>query len=362
MTSGAPTATAGKFIPGAIIQNAITGILYSNTGSTASPVWSVLETSASGFTLPIAETDAATDTGTSFSLTFSALTSGKGENLIGPGAALLTGGIIRQVTMGAATVGAGDVITNTGAYIGTGIRKIIADAATTGIIDFISAHGLTTGIVQQLEGGGVNMLAAGTISYLKMGAATTGIAQLIETTGIYTNSGLRVILAPSATSGILDLISGAGITSGVLSKALAAAATMTTGRYYQAHDGATEVFGIGANGHIHSTASAVPPTILITAAHGITAVALTAGASDTCGIITSTGTQDNVTDSTFTLTFGKTYTVAPKSIQLTAMNAAGAVGTSQPYLVSISATAAVFGVSKSAGAGATPSWCYTIIA
>lgn len=41
-TTGAPVATAGKFIRGAIIQNAVTGINYQNTGTTASPVWSAL--------------------------------------------------------------------------------------------------------------------------------------------------------------------------------------------------------------------------------------------------------------------------------------------------------------------------------
>lgn len=45
ITAGAPTATAGKFIPGATIANAVTGIIYQNTGTTASPVWSVMDTS-----------------------------------------------------------------------------------------------------------------------------------------------------------------------------------------------------------------------------------------------------------------------------------------------------------------------------
>lgn len=48
VTSGAPTATAGKFIPGAIIQNAVSGVIYANSGTTASPVWSVLDTSTGG--------------------------------------------------------------------------------------------------------------------------------------------------------------------------------------------------------------------------------------------------------------------------------------------------------------------------
>lgn len=42
MTTGAPTATVGKFIPGAMIQNAISGVIYFNTGTTASPVFTAL--------------------------------------------------------------------------------------------------------------------------------------------------------------------------------------------------------------------------------------------------------------------------------------------------------------------------------
>lgn len=48
ITTGAPAATAGYFAPGAIIQNAISGVLYSNTGSTASPVWSVISAVPAG--------------------------------------------------------------------------------------------------------------------------------------------------------------------------------------------------------------------------------------------------------------------------------------------------------------------------
>lgn len=39
ITTGAPTATVGKFMPGAIIQNAVDGTAYLNTGTTAAPVW-----------------------------------------------------------------------------------------------------------------------------------------------------------------------------------------------------------------------------------------------------------------------------------------------------------------------------------
>ena len=48
VTTGVPAVTAGKFIPGAIIQNASSGVIYQNTGTTATPVWSIIESSGSG--------------------------------------------------------------------------------------------------------------------------------------------------------------------------------------------------------------------------------------------------------------------------------------------------------------------------
>lgn len=50
IVTGAPVATANKFIPGAIIHNAIDGTNYENTGSTASPVWSIMSAAAAGIT------------------------------------------------------------------------------------------------------------------------------------------------------------------------------------------------------------------------------------------------------------------------------------------------------------------------
>jgi hypothetical protein len=43
ITSGAPAATAGKFIAAAQIKNSVTGITYTNEGTTASPVWNAIE-------------------------------------------------------------------------------------------------------------------------------------------------------------------------------------------------------------------------------------------------------------------------------------------------------------------------------
>ena len=293
-TAGAPAATAKRWIPGATVYNAVTGINYQNTGSTASPVWSVIDTGA-GFSLPTSASDSTTTTGTSFAMTFSALTSGAGQKLTGPGAGLLAGGIIQDIVMGASTVGLGQRIINTGFYTGTGIRQLTANAATTGILDVIFGTGLTTGIAR---------------------------------------------------------------------KTVLAAATLTTGRYESYNDGAVEVFGVGANGHLH-TAQTTAPTVGTVTAHGITAAAVTAGSTDVCGQITTTGTQDNSADSVIPIVFNKTYTVAPKSVTLTPLNNSGAgagVGNSLPYISATSATGFSISVSKSAAAGATPSWTYQVIA
>ena len=40
--TGAPTSVAGKYIPGATVRNAIDGTVYRNSGTTASPAWTLL--------------------------------------------------------------------------------------------------------------------------------------------------------------------------------------------------------------------------------------------------------------------------------------------------------------------------------
>lgn len=52
ITTGAPAATASHWIPGAVVQNAISGVFYRNSGSTASPSWAIIGSSATGATGP----------------------------------------------------------------------------------------------------------------------------------------------------------------------------------------------------------------------------------------------------------------------------------------------------------------------
>lgn len=46
ITTGAPAATAGKFIPGGEVVNAVDGTSYRNTGTTAAPAFTLIPTGA----------------------------------------------------------------------------------------------------------------------------------------------------------------------------------------------------------------------------------------------------------------------------------------------------------------------------
>lgn len=273
ITTGAPSATktAGYFIPGATIPNAIDGTLYQNTGTISVPVWTIIDTSTT-FSLPATATDSTTTTLTSFALTFSALTSGVGQKLTGSGATMTTNGIVQSILMGAATVGAGQVISTTGAYTGTGISKITANNATTGTIQAISATALTSGVVQILTGGGANMLAAGIVQDIEMGAATVGIGQKILTSGVYTGTGVVAWTANALTTGVFLLVSATGLTSGAMQSFTGGGVNMIAG-------GTISAFAMGAatvgNGQ----------TIVTTGVYTGTGILLLTASSATTGVI-----------------------------------------------------------------------------
>jgi|GEM_PF-3303676 len=184
------------------------------------------------------------------------------------------------------------------------------------------------------------------------GAGTANIAVNIVANSLTTSTGALTVSANALISGTTLQLNGVEV-------------TMTTGRYLSAYDGATEVFGIGANGHIHSTVSADPPTIAVTTQNGITAAAITSGGTDTAGIITTTGTNNNGGVSVLQVTFGKTYTTAPKTVLLFPRNSAASKAATTSYLgVFVSATSATtfdITIPADAAAAATPSWNYFVI-
>lgn len=302
-----------------------------------------------------------------------------------------------------ATTGASFSVTNTGVYTGVGMTQLIADSATTGVNTLITGNGLTTGTVLSLTStgtivttgevlniaantattstglarisgtgltdgfgleitsGGANLTATGGGINVLMGAATLGNGIKVSTTGVYTGtSGVLSATANSATTGNILVVNGLGVTSGKILLLNATAATLTTGRYVSVNDAAGEVFGVGANGHLHSTVGATAPTIAVTSQAGITAAAITAGGSDTCGVITTTGTSTGAT--IITVTFNKTYTTAPKTVSLSPANAAAAMPNTGYYISSTTATTFVITVAAGGTYAATPSWYYQVIA
>lgn len=299
-----------------------------------------------------------------------------------------------------ATTGASFSVTNTGIYTGVGMTQLIADSATTGVVTLMTGNGLTTGTVLSLTStgtivttgevlniaansattatglvrisgtgltdgftiqatsGGANLTSSGGIIDAVMGAATVGTGIRVVTTGVYTGTtGVLAVTGNSATTGSIAVLSGTGVTSGKVLIANATAATLTTGRYISCNDASLEVFGIGANGHIHTTQTTAPT--VATNSTGLSAVAVTAGSTDVCGTITSTGTPQSGT--VITLTFNKTYTTAPKVVVYTPANAA-AGGVNTMPIVTQTATTAVFTWPGSGTYAATPSWTYLVVA
>ena len=122
------------------------------------------------------------------------------------------------------------------------------------------------------------------------------------------------------TTGLGVSIVAAALTSGTVLKLTAPSVIgFATGLYLNCFDGTTSVLSVGINGHITSTQTTAP-TIGYTGGT-FSGAAITAGSTDVCGTITSTGTP--ASGATLVVTFNKTYTNAPKVVMISAATAAG---------------------------------------
>jgi hypothetical protein len=327
-----------------------TGVLCQLTSTTGLTSGSVLRATTS--------TTGAIATNGAFSFTATgAFTNGAATlGALHIGATSTVSGTIMSILGGSQTTGVGLYISegaNTGMTSGSLLRIVSASTgaiATNGVVSIQSAAAYTSTSNMGLFNITASATMAGTVSSIFANAVTTGVGLIVSGTGTYTGAGFVTVNTSGMTTGISLLVKNT-------------AATMTTGRYISANDITNgEVFGIGLNGHIHSTAGSAP-SCAVTTQQGITAATVTAGATDTCGVITTTGTQNNTSDSTLTVTFGKTYTTAPKTVFLTPANAAAALaGSGGAYISSITATTFVVGIAKSATTAATPSWNYFVVA
>lgn len=271
-----------------------------------------------------------------------------------------TGTIVLETANGL-TSGHQHVITSSGTLVTTGdLFSVIGNSATTstGVVR-ISATGLTDGWATKITTGGANLTANGGGIDLVLGANTLGAGIRVVSTGVMvTTSSLATFTANSATTAAgLVRVNGLGITSGLLGIFNATAATLTTGRYLSCNDAALEVFGIGANGHIHTSQTTAPTAG--TNATGISAIAVTAGSTDVAGAFTTTGTPASGT--VLTITFHKTYTTAPKFVVVSPANAAAGGVNTMPI---VTQTATTFVLTWPAGGvyAATPSYTYLVVA
>lgn len=295
---------------------------------------------------------------TAFSVTNSGVFTG--TNVMALVADSATTGTIFNISGAGLTSGHALVITAAGTLVSGGdALSVIANSATTstGVVR-ISTTGLVSGFSLSVTSGGANLTTGGVATFL-MGAATAGIGVKVSTTGVYTDTlGVLQVTANAATSGSVAVINTTGITTGKSLVIANTAATLTTGRYISLSDSATEVLGIGANGHIHTTQTTAPT--IATNATGISACAITAGSTDVCGQLTTTGTPQSGT--VLTVTFNKTYTTAPKFVAITPINAAGGGVNTVPYVSSITATTFVLTWPAGGTYAATPSFAYYVIA
>ena len=100
-------------------------------------------------------------------------------------------------------------------------------ATTTGTSLLLNDSALTTGNAVQAQVATGQFTTGGRVFYANMNAVTAGNGFVAVTTGVYTGTGLLLLTANSATTGVIAAISGTALTSGNL-LTLTAGTTMTT--------------------------------------------------------------------------------------------------------------------------------------
>jgi hypothetical protein len=253
----------------------------------------------------------------------------------------------------ALTLTAGDIVVSAGKITQTAVGATTANGFTG------TYNGLTTGIGMSLIHT-TSVITTGSVLSVSSTGVDTGTSQGTLANFVSSGSTAGLVLKVTGAAligGTLAALSTTALTTGTVLSLSAVAATLTTGFYLACNDGALNVFTVGANGHLTSKQTTAPT--IATNSTGLSAVAVTAGSTDTCGTITSTGTPSSGT--VITLTFAKTYTVAPKCVLYAPANAA-AGGINTMPIITTTATTAVFTWPGSGVYAATPSWTYFVIA
>lgn len=199
--SGTPPTTATAFAHGCILiqtdGSAAADAVWQNTGSTASPVWTLMDTGTS-FTLPTSGTDSTTTTGTSIGINFSALTTGNGLTLRQP----------NGVSMRVDNAGTTNIVTldGTGARLAnTGVLKVTSSAGTPNASSAFLALFDATGITTTNNPVAVMINQVGTGAAIQTQGASTTFNAVLRANG----KTIWVASAANGTTGNGVLVAGA---------------------------------------------------------------------------------------------------------------------------------------------------------
>jgi hypothetical protein len=281
--------------------------------------------------------------------------------------AIQTGSILLNVAQSGTTTGyTGSVVSITGTHTTGGTTLLVTGASTTtGDTVKIVNNGLVAGTSTALNiVHGTTILGAGNslLRITSTGADTgTTTGTLLDLASNTTTAATLVLVTATAlATGTGVSLALAGLTTGTGLLISATAATLTgAGRYLACYDGAVQSFSVGPNGHLHSVQSGIPT--IATNSTGVTAVTLTAGATDTCGQINCTvGTPQSGT--VVTVTFNKTYTASPKAVIIQPATASAGNPNTVPYVTIVSATQFTLTWPAAGTYAATPSYYYMVIA
>lgn len=210
--AGALSVTADSATTGTIMFLSADG-LTTGTGLDLTSTGTIVTT---GEMLNVVANSATTSTGL-VRVSGTSLTDGWAMQLTGGGTAITASGGVLDIVTGASTNGSAIRIVNTGAIVAAsvGLVMVTANSLTTGDVYRLSATAQTTGNMIHATGGGANLASGGAIFSAAMGAAIAGSAFEAVTTGVYTGSdGVLSVVADSATTGTLAVISGNGLTTG----------------------------------------------------------------------------------------------------------------------------------------------------
>lgn len=328
--TGTPDTTASTYQHGAIMIQTDTGTgskaIYQNTGSTAVPAWTLVDTGVA-LTLPGSFTDA-TNGAPSLGLTQNSVTTGSGITQALNGLTTGTGHLIGHTTSVIADGGSLLRITSTSIDTGGATNATLLDISSTsqvaGKIAWIQGGAMTTGVLLNLST--TTGLTSGSVL-----RATTSSAGAIATNGAFSFTGTGAFTNSSATLGLFH-VAGASTVSGTIFSVLGG--SQTTGVAVSISDGgatgmtsgsllrvATATTGaVATNGIVSIVASGAYTS---TSNAGILDVSATSTVTGTLVHLTSTNANQTTTQILNITQSGVTTGFTGNAVQITGSSTTG---------------------------------------